>query len=118
MLADLLAPQERLRSGRFVAAFEVEAAHPDIDVCRSAQRRFDGAIVAAQADLVRAHGLAETSLGDPDVRQGDRAPEGVRRVPGLEEALHALAVDRCAASRSPPAQYASPSSPAAPARLR
>ena len=71
-----------------------------------------------QCLLVGAHRLAETTLRTPDIRQRDRAPEGVGDVPGPPQSRHAFGIPRCPASRSPLAQDASPMSAAAAARPR
>ena len=73
----------------------------------------------AQAALVGAHRVAEAALRDPDVGQGDGAADRRRTVARPAAGWRSQSVqDRCAASRSPLAQYARPRSPAADPRLR
>ena len=45
-----------------------------------------------QSPLIGAHGLAETTLRNPYIRQGDGAPDYVRDVPGLLHTRHALGI--------------------------
>ena len=90
--------------------------------CMSAVPRSAGppcSAASCNASLVGAHRVAEPTLRDPDVRQGDRAAEDVGRCarPAAGCAMHS-AYARCAASRSPLAQDASPSSAAAAPRPR
>ena len=66
------------------------------------------AAASAQRVLEGAPGVAEPALGDPEVGQGDRAAEHVREVPGAAQTLDGGRVARCAASRSPLPQEASP----------
>ena len=63
-----------------------------IPTCMSAAPRSDGPTLPGgerQSPLVDAQRLAETTLRDPDVGQGDRAPDHVREVTGLLQARHA-----------------------------
>ena len=66
-----------------------------------------------QCLLVGAHRLVETTLRNPDIRQGDCAADCVGDVPGPLQTRHAIGIRRCAASRSPLVQDASPRSAAA-----
>src|SRR5206468_8882937 len=76
VLAQLLAAPQLLGGGGHVVALAVDLAHPHVHVCRSAQNRPALLGRTLQGLLVGAHGLAETALRAPDVRQRDRAPEG------------------------------------------
>ena len=82
VLAQLLAPQQLLRGGRQVAALAVDLAHPHVHVRRSPQNRPALLRCTLQCLLVGAHRLAKTTLHKPDVRQRDRAAEGIGDVPG------------------------------------
>ena len=82
VLAQLLAPQQLLRGGRQVVALAVDLAHPHVHVCRSPQNRPALLRRTLQCLLVGAHRLTETTLRKPDVRQRDRAAEGIGDVPG------------------------------------
>jgi hypothetical protein len=94
VLAQLLAAQQLLGGGGQVVALAVDLAHPHVHVCRSAQNRPALLGRRLQGLLVGAHGLAETALGTPDVRQRDRAPEGIGDVPGPSQSRHALGIPR------------------------
>ena len=82
MLTQFLAAQQVLDGGGQVVALAVELAQAYVHVRGSPQNRAALLSRTLQGLLIGAHGLAETTLGKPDVRQGDRAPEGVGDVPG------------------------------------
>ena len=94
VLAQLLAPQQLLRGGMQVVALAVDLAHPDVHVCRSPQNRPALLGCTLQCLLVGAHRLAEATLREPDVRQRDRAAEGIGNVPGPPQSRHAFGVRR------------------------
>ena len=69
-------------------------------VGRSPQRRDAVLDRTLQSLLVNAHCLPETTLGNPEVRQGDGASHHVGNMPCLGETGHALGVPTVRASRS------------------
>ena len=69
-----------------------------------------------QCLLIGTHRLAETTLRNPDIRQGDCAPDGVRDVPGPLQMRHALGIRSGVLPRDP--RSSSMRVPGAPLPLR
>ena len=86
-------------------------ADPDVHVCRSPQHRPARLRCPLQCLLVGAHGIPQTTLRTPDVRQRDRAAEGVGDVAGPPQARHAFGIRPVPSLEIPAPQNASPSSP-------
>ena len=84
----------RARAVHKVVALAVDLTHADVHVGRAAS---DGRALLRpepQRLLVGAHGLAETPLRTPYIRQRDRASEGIGDVPGQPQSRHALGIPR------------------------
>ena len=85
--------QQVLRGGMQIVTLTVELAHAHVHVCRSPQRRASPCCRRKlQCLLIGAHGLAETTLRNPYISQGDGATDGVRDVPGLLQTRHAIGI--------------------------
>ena len=90
MIAHLLADHQVPHGGVEVIAFEESFAHADVHVRapRSAIGRCS--VASRNASLVRAHGLPETTLLDPDVGKGDGTTDSVGEVSGRLEVRHRI----------------------------
>ena len=75
-----------------IVMLTVELAHSHIHVCRSAQRWRALLCRKLQSLLIGTHCLAETTLRNPYIRQGDCATDCVRDVPGLLQTRHAIGI--------------------------
>ena len=62
-----------LRGRLQIVSFPVDLAHTHVHVCRSAQHRHAVFRCKLQRLLVRAHGIVQATLRDPDVGYRDRA---------------------------------------------
>ena len=101
VLAQLLAPQQVLRGGGQVVPLAVELAHADVHVRRSPQHRPARLRTQAATPARRCAWPRGDDPATPDVRQRDRAAEGVGDVPGPLQARHALGVPRVRRPRDP-----------------
>ena len=71
MLTQFLASQQVLRGGTQIVMLTFEHAHSHVHVCRSAHGRRALLRRELQSPLIGAHGLVETTLRNPYIRQGD-----------------------------------------------
>ena len=90
VLALLLASQQVLRGGMQIVMLTVELTHSHVHVCRSPQYRLALLRRKLQSPLIGTHRLAETTLRNPYISQGDCATDCVRDVPGLLHTSHAI----------------------------
>ena len=75
LLAELLAPEQRLGGGIQFVPLALELADTDVHIRRSAHDRATLLARELQRLLVRAHGIAETTLRDAYICQRDGAAD-------------------------------------------
>src|SRR6266700_1635937 len=75
-----------------IVMLTVELTHSHIQVCHSLQDRLAQLQSILQSVLVGTHCLAETTLRNPYISQGDCATDGVREVPGSLHTCHAIGI--------------------------
>src|SRR2546423_13890960 len=81
-----------LGGGIQIVTLTVELAHSLVRGCRSPQHMRTLLCRKLQSPLIGAHCLAQTTLRNPYISQGDGATDGVREVPGPLHQSHAVGI--------------------------